>query len=181
MSSRLFANTVTQSKLVMGFRSTCAYPSKDIDAMKFMTMLFGGTPSSLLFKNVREKLSLCYYCAARYDRQKGIMFVDSGLEEKNSQLAKEEILRQLDRIKNGDFTDDDINETRLAMLTGMKMINDSQWSMQSWYINQLLDNEFVSPEQAAEKIESVTREDIIKAANMVKLDTIYLLAGQEDA
>ena len=171
---------VTQSKLVMGFRSTCAYPSKDVDAMKFMSMLFGGTPSSLLFKNVREKLSLCYYCAARYDRQKGIVLVDSGLEEKNSQLAKEEILRQLDRIKNGDFTDDDIQETRLAILTGMKMINDSQWSMQSWYINQLLDNKLVSPEESAKKIEAVTREDIIRAANMVKLDTIYLLAGQED-
>ena len=81
---------VAQSKLVMGFRTQIAAPQKEMSAVRLMTAMFGGTPHSKLFLNVREKLSLCYYCTARYNRHKGILLVESGVETKNIEAAKKE-------------------------------------------------------------------------------------------
>ena len=72
-------------------------------AARLMTAMFGGTPHSKLFLNVREKMSLCYYCAARYNSNKGIMTVESGVETQNIEAAKNEILNQLEEMKRGNF------------------------------------------------------------------------------
>ena len=74
---------VAQCKLVMGFRTDAAQRDPEVMAARVAIALFGATPQSKLFLNVREKLSLCYYCAAKYDRIKGIMLVQSGVEQKN--------------------------------------------------------------------------------------------------
>lgn len=171
--------TVTQTKLVMAFRTPIAEP-QNTAAMYLASALFGGTPSSLLFKNVREKLSLCYYCSSRYNRQKGTVMVDSGLEHQNIDKAKEEILRQLDCIKNGDFTDDELEETRMAVMSMMDMVGDSLGSIQSWYINQLVNSEMKTPEQMKQDIAAVTKQQVIEAANTLTLDTIYMLTGEDE-
>lgn len=75
---------VRGSKLVLGFRAGTAEPDGDVAAARLMNALLGGTPHSLLFRNVREKLSLCYYCASSYDRLKGILLVDSGVDGQNA-------------------------------------------------------------------------------------------------
>ena len=82
---------VAQGKLVMGFRTGTATPDEEVPATRLMAALFGGTPNSKLFLNVREKQSLCYYCSASYNSMKGIMLVQSGVEVKNMERAKEEI------------------------------------------------------------------------------------------
>lgn len=79
---------IAQGKLVMGFRTGETTSPDEVDAMKMMVALYGGTPFSRLFQNVREKLSLCYYCAARYDKASGMMMVDSGVETGNEQKAQ---------------------------------------------------------------------------------------------
>ncbi|MFI3207453.1 MAG: insulinase family protein, partial [Clostridia bacterium] len=78
---------LSQSKLVLGFKFDC----EDIDqnVLKLLSMVLGGSPSSKFFLNVREKLSLCYYCAAGPDTQKNAFFVDSGVETVNIEKAKE--------------------------------------------------------------------------------------------
>ena len=75
---------------MLGFRAGTAEPDGDVAAARLMNALLGGTPHSLLFRNVREKLSLCYYCASSYDRLKGILLVDSGVDGQNAGRAKEE-------------------------------------------------------------------------------------------
>jgi len=83
---------VSQSKLVMGLRTGEGSSMEHANARRVFAALFGGTPFSKLFMNVREKLSLCYYCAARYDNATGILMVDSGVEAANKQKALEEIM-----------------------------------------------------------------------------------------
>ena len=90
---------VSQGKMVMGFRIGVKVGDKDTVAAKVMTDVFGGGPYSRLFTNVREKLSLCYYCTARYIRQKGIILVDSGIEEANAAKGETEIIKQLNNEK----------------------------------------------------------------------------------
>lgn len=169
---------VSQCKLVMGFRAGVATPDNEVAAMRVMTALFGGTPHSKLFLNVREKMGLCYYCSAKYDRFKGIIFVESGVEKSNVNKAKEEILNQLKSIKNGDFNESEIFATKLALSNNFRTLSDHIVGLESYYISQVFDKEILTPEQQAEKINNVTKEDIINVSNKITLDTVYLLENK---
>lgn len=168
---------IAQSKMVLGFRTGVAEPQNTM-AMRLAVAVLGGTPSSKLFMNVREKLSLCYYCAARYDRQKGIMFIDCGIEKANIEKTKEEILNQLNILKNGDITDFEIDSAKMSMANSFKTMADTLSGSEGWYITQMLDKELMSPKQAVEKLNAVTKEDIIDAAKTIELDTVYILTSK---
>lgn len=168
---------VAQSKMVMAFKSDCT----DEPAMKLMNSVFGGTPFSKLFLNVREKLSLCYYCSSGYNNKKGVLIVDSGVEHSNISKAEAEILNQLKAVQNGDFTDEDVNNSRLSIINGLRGVNDGAGSIAEWYFKQSYSGTSYSPEDEIDRINAVTREDIIKAANSLKLDTVYVLTGKESA
>jgi predicted Zn-dependent peptidase len=172
---------VAQSKLVLGFRTATAISDAEMPAVKLMTAIFGGTPNSKLFLNVREKLSLCYYCSAQYISMKGIMLVQSGVETKNIERAKQEILIQLDEIKKGNFDDDEINAAKLSMCNSYRSICDSLGGMEAWYLSQTFINQIKRPEESAAIIMAVTRQEIIDAANNVTLDTVYRLLGSGEA
>lgn len=170
---------VSQSKLVMGFRTGKITSRREFGATRMMVALFGGTPNSRLFTYVREKLSLCYYCAARYDRLTGLMFVDSGVEKKNKQKAYDEILKQLDVLREGGFDDEEIEASRLIMQNSLKSVGDSLGAIEEWYLTQIMSGECFSPSDETELLEEITREDIIAAARRVTLDTVYFLTGKE--
>ncbi|WP_457942147.1 EF-P 5-aminopentanol modification-associated protein YfmF [Caproiciproducens sp. LBM24188] len=168
---------VAQSKLVMGFRTAVSLRDKRYPVVRLMTALYGGTPSSKLFLNVREKLSLCYYCSAQYNSMKGIMLVQSGVETKNVDHAKQEILAQLEEIKKGNFDDNELNAAKLALCNGYRTVGDSLGAMEAWYLSQTFAEEIKTPEEAAEDIQWITKEEIMEAANQVTLDTVYRLVG----
>lgn len=167
---------IAQSKMVLGFRTGAAEPENTM-AMRLAAAILGGTPSSKLFINVREKLSLCYYCAARYDRQKGVVFIDSGVEKANIEKTKEEILNQLNILKSGDITEFEIDSAKMSMANSFNTMADTLSGSESWYITQMLDKELMSPKQAVEKLNAVTKEEIIDAAKTIELDTVYILTS----
>jgi len=167
---------LAQSKLVMAFRA--GVTPEDSAATKVMCVLFGGSPSSKLFLNVREKMSLCYYCSSRYSEVKGSIFVESGVETANIDRAKEAIIQQLEDIKAGDFSEDDLQFAKLAMANSYKSVGDSLYSLESWYIGQLFAIETTDPETMADIVSEVSRIDVINAARKVTLDTVYVLKGE---
>lgn len=171
---------VNQCKLVMGLRTEIAKPDNNVEAVKVMNALLGGTTQSKLFMNVREKLSLCYYCASRYNAQKGIIFIESGVEKKNIDKAKTEILEQLKEIKLGNFSNDDLSETKLFITQSIEKVKDGLESLDMWYTEKAFDKIKDTPDDAIEKINKVTREQVIEAANKVTLDTVYILSGKEE-
>lgn len=170
---------VAQSKLVMGFRTGIAIPDSRLSAAKLMCTIFGGTPHSKLFLNVREKLSLCYYCSSQLNSMKGIMLVQSGVETKNIERAKEEILAQLQQMKDGDFSEDDIIAAKKSLCNSYKTLADSLGGLESWYLSQTFASTVRSPEESAAEINAVTKEEIVEAARLVSLDTVYSLIGKE--
>ena len=173
---------VAQGKLVMGFRTGTATPDEEVPATRLMAALFGGTPNSKLFLNVREKLSLCYYCSASYNSMKGIMLVQSGVEVKNMERAKEEILRQLDELKQGNFDESEVEAAKMSLCNSYRTLSDSLGGLENWYLSQTFASHSQQPEEAAAQINAVTRQEIIDAANRVTLDTVYCLVGNgEDA
>ena len=173
---------VAQGKLVMGFRTGTATPDEEVPATRLMAALFGGTPNSKLFLNVREKLSLCYYCSASYNSMKGIMLLQSGVEVKNMERAKEEILRQLDEVKQGNFDESEVEAAKMSLCNSYRTLSDSLGGLENWYLSQTFASHSQQPEEAAAQINAVTRQEIIDAANRVTLDTVYCLVGNgEDA
>lgn len=112
---------VSQSKMVLGFSTGIPCDSEQLYALRLMVVVLGGTPMSKLFANVREKLSLCYYCAARMDRTKGIVKIDSGVENENIEKAKTEILRQIEEMQNGNITEEELNYAKLSMINSYRL------------------------------------------------------------
>ena len=164
---------ITQGKMVMGFCTDITGTDRETAYLAVFADLFGGGPYSKLFVNVREKMSLCYYCAARANRTKGYMLVDCGIETQNAQKAEEEILNQLERLKSGDFTDEELNSSKRSIKDSLICINDSQAAIDSWYSSKTAEADLITPEEYNEFISGVTREDIIKAAKSYSLDTVY--------
>ncbi len=173
---------VNQGKLVMGLRAGMQNKDDCYPAEVIMTDLFGGNVYSKLFLNVREKLSLCYYCWARFISRKGIVLVDCGIDTCNEKKATAEILAQLDDMRNGNFTDEDIAASKMGMRERWMSSVDSPTGICSWYNSMVLDKELRSPEELVLQIENVTREEICAAAKRMSLETVYMLSAlQEDA
>lgn len=171
---------VMQSKLVMGFSCKISAPDERADNAKLMTLVLGGTPSSKLFTNVREKESLCYYCAANYNRQKGLIIIDSGVEKQNIEKAKKEILNQIEQMKLGNISDFEINAAKLAIADSAGMVTDSVSGIERFYSSQVFEKEILSPKQTADKINAVTKQQIIEAANCIELAAIYVLTDDKE-
>lgn len=170
---------IAQGKLVMGFRMGAPETEREKDAARLMAILYGATPFSKLFLNVREKMSLCYYASAHFERRSGIMLVDSGIEFKNYDAARSEIIRQLDLMKEGDFTDEELSETKLIIKSSLGSVDDSLSAMESWYMNGILDGVILTPEEDIENIYEITREEIVEAAGKAKLAACFFLKGAE--
>ncbi|MBR7133489.1 MAG: insulinase family protein [Clostridia bacterium] len=170
---------VSQGKLVMGF--SCDMCGNDDETLPLMVMsdIFGGGPYSRLFANVREKLSLCYYCSSSVIRQKGLLTVESGVETANAEKAKEEILNQLEAVKKGEFTDFEFDSSIKSIRDSLCGYSDSQTSLDTWYTLKVNNTELYSPTDIAERIEKITREDVTAAAKGVKLNTVYKLLPKE--
>ncbi len=168
---------VAQCKMVLAFKSNCTNRC----ALILMNAIFGATPFSKLFLNVREKMSLCYYCSSNYNDMKGVMTVDSGVEKANIEKAKAEIIRQFELMQKGEFDEKEINEARLAVINGLRGVNDSATTLVSWYMSQIFLGTERSPEDEIELLEKVTKEDIVETAKSFRLDTVYVLKGKESA
>ena len=169
---------LSQSKLVMGFRTDCAEPDPEVNAERVMCAILGGTASSKLFCNVREKQSLCYYCASRYDRQKGIMIVDSGVEGENIEKAEKGILKEIEDMQNGNITDFELESAKMAIVNSFSSTNDTVGGIDAWYTNQLFDKSFKSIEEVSKMINAVTRDEVVAAAKKLTLDTVYVLKNK---
>ena len=171
---------VNQSKLMLGFRTGCAEPEKEAEATKLMSAVLGGTAHSKLFNNVREKQSLCYYCAAGFDPLKGVMTVESGVEKANIEKTKNAILKEIEDMKNGVITDEEIENTKRSIANSYLTSVDSSAGTLSWYLSQILKGKSLSPQEQADVICAVTKEEIVAAANRLSLDTVYTLTSEDE-
>ena len=168
---------VTQGKLSMGFR--CG--TDDVPAMLLANLLFGGTSNSKLFLNVREKLSLCYYASSNYVRSKGILTVSSGIESADYQRALDEILHQLQEVRDGHWEPWELEGARSTMRSALASLPDSQGALENYCLGQAATGQSEDPETMQRLLDQVTPERIRAAAQSVTLDTVYFLHGKEDA
>lgn len=174
---------ITQGKMVLGMRTGEVETLEQVAAMRVFSAVYGGTPFSKLFLNVREKLSLCYYCASRFDSATRLLTVDSGVEIPNKEKAQAEILAQLNAIQEGGVSADELRDTKLLLKNAITSTTDSLSGLEGWYLAQVLRGQQMTPEEDAKLLDSVTIEQVVQAAQGITLDTVYFLTGnqKEDA
>ncbi len=173
------AMDVKQGKLVLALHTDVDGTIEERTASRVAIALLGGTATSLLHMNVREKLSLCYYCAARLDTATGIVLIDSGVEAENCDKTKDACLEQIEKMKKGDFDENTLLETQLFFKTAYRATSDSLGALENWYLTRTLLGNEESMEESMEQCQNVTKEQIIAAANKLKLDTVYRLVPNE--
>jgi predicted Zn-dependent peptidase len=172
---------VNQGKLVMGFRTAYHYQENEYHLVQLFNEVFGGSPTAKLFLNVREKMSLCYYCRSAVSQKTGTMFVSSGIEAKNKEIAKEAILDQLKMIQRGEVTDEELVSAKKSMKNSFLTVYDSAAAMETMVFFRGLCGIKTTPILEIEKVEKATIEDVMRVANKITLDTVYFLKGEDQA
>ena len=170
---------VTQGKLVIGL--DIDYYKKDSRyAMCIYNVILGESATSKMFQNVREKAGLAYSAESTYVRQKNNIFIRAGIEIKNYSKALEIIKEQLEDMKNGKFSDEEIDNAKKYMTSGIKTVQDEQDSEITYYMGQELSKTLLTFEEYMDKINSVTREEILEIAKNIHINTIYFLMNENN-
>ena len=170
---------ITQGKLVMGLDILLNKPDMQYAGIVYNSILGDGA-SSFLFQNVREKAGLAYTAKSQFNRMKNNIFIRCGIEIKNYDKAVSIIKEQLENIKNGKFSDEDLKNAKTYIISGIKGIETEQDTEIVFYIGQEISRIRNTIEEYIKKIEAVRREDIIEIAESIQLNTIYFLTGEEN-
>ncbi len=171
---------VTQGKLALGWRTGgITIHSGEYPALLVLNAVYGGTTTSKLFMNVRERLSLCYFASSMLDKQKGLMLVSSGIEFDKVDQARQEILSQFQACVQGDFTDQELEAARRAVVSGLTACEDSQGLLEFYWQAQAAALLCQKPDELAQSVEQVTKEQVVEAARKMELDAVYFLKGKE--
>lgn len=167
--------SLEQAKLNIGFRADLK-SSEERMALNVANQMFGGGATSYLFKNIREKESLAYQIHSQTDIKNGFLFVLAGISPDQAEKAKNAVLHELERIKDGDFTEEFLSETKHLMQVNRNEIVDKPKGLIALVYNQYLND---STEGDWEKsLNEVDHELIVKVANQIHLDTVYTLTGK---
>lgn len=171
---------VVQGKLAMGLRTGgITAGSRDYPALLLCNAVFGGTTTSKLFLNVREKLSLCYYADSGLHKFKGLMLVSSGIEFDQRQRAEDEIMAQLEACRRGELEPWEMDGARRSTVSALRTVPDNQGRQEDWWLGQAVAGLDQAPEALAQALEGVTVDQVAQAARTLSLDTVYFLRGRE--
>ena len=170
---------VTQGKLCMGFRTGRTIEDGDYHIMQLFSELYGGSPTSKLFINVREKKSLCYYCRSMITQKSGLMYVSAGIEPSNKEIAEKAILEQLEQVKKCKISDEELESAKKSLKNSYMQIYDNPGAMELWTLFRELSSNYDIPADEAKRVENTTKEEIAQFAKGITLDTVYFLKGEE--
>lgn len=172
---------IEQAKVNLGFRVQYSEPG-DVIALNVFNQLFGGSAASLLFTNIREKMSLAYSIHSQVDVKNGYMFVLAGVDNGNIQVFEDAVKRELKRVTDGDFEASFVEEIKRNMLSSRKESMDKPRGLISLNYNTLLKEQSVTApvKSWTEQLEAITKEDVIRIAEKIKLDTVFTLKGGMD-
>lgn len=165
---------IAQGKLILGLDILNEEDNDKYIALMYNAIL-GGTPNSKLFQNVREKNSLAYTASSSYIRQKANIFIKCGIEIENFEKAVNIIKEQLEDIKKGDFTEENIEDAKTNIISTIKFIPDEQDTELMYYFSQELSGYQMNYDEYIEKVKQISRDDIIQLAKKVQINTIYFL------
>lgn len=165
---------VAQGKLVIGLDVMSNVEGSRF-AVSLYNVILGGSPNSKLFQNVREAESLAYTVGSVYLRTKNNIMIRAGIEIDSYDKVVELIKKQIEDVKNGDITDEDIEIAKKYINFGIQSITEEQETGITYYLGEELSGFCLSPEEYSQKINNVTRNDIVNVAQNIQINTVYFL------
>ena len=168
---------VTQGKLVMGLSVNSENEEEKYVALVYNNIL-GGSANSKIFQNVREKANLAYAASSSYFRYKDNIFINCGIEIANYEKAVQLIKTQIEDMKKGNFTEEELENAKKSIIAIIHTIDDEQDTGITYYFGQELSNNKNSIEAYIKKIENVKKENVIKIANQVQISITYFLKNE---
>jgi predicted Zn-dependent peptidase len=172
---------ITQANLVMGFRTASTIYDPSWRAMSLYNAVLGGSLTSKLFCVLREKMSLCYSISSTPDALKGIMTIYAGIAPEKREVAISEALNQMEEIRKGNVTAEELENARGALIHSLRGLQDNPAVIADWYLPRILTGNFQTPEEIIAELQALTLEDVVKVSENITLDTIYTLTGKEEA
>lgn len=171
---------MSQSKLSIGYRTAVSLSHKDWIKFLVFDEIFAASPTSKLFSNVREKMSLCYYCSPVPQSLKGILIIAAGIDEKDKDAVLKAVSDQLEDMKNGIFTQEDLSSAKRNIKSGFRSVTDTVRGLNRFYFSRFIAGVDTSPQESEKQVDEITAEDVISCAKNITEDTVYFLKGGRD-
>lgn len=168
---------IAQGRLAMGFTTPIRMGSGDFAAMQVANMVFGGGATSKLFMRLREKMSLCYEIGSAYYGAKGILTVSAGIDSREEDRVRREVLARLEDCRRGDISDMELESGKKAICSSLRATHDSPSAIENYYATAALSGLGMTPEEYIRAVEAVTREQAAEAAGTLALHTVFSLKG----
>lgn len=164
---------VTQGKLVIGLNT----PNNKQEVIALYNTILGKGANSKLFLNVREKEGLAYSAGSTYLKRNNAIIISTGIEVSKYNKAVEVIKNQLKDMEDGNITEKEMKDAKQFINAGLNLINESSENMIEYRFDKDLYNEEIDIEKYRKEIEEIKKEDIVKVAKQIKIDTIYFLGN----
>ncbi|OZM58632.1 peptidase M16 [Lottiidibacillus patelloidae] len=169
---------INQGKLHIGYRTNVTFKDEDYYPLQVFNGIYGGFSHSKLFINVREKASLAYYAASRVESHKGLLLVIAGIEFSNYDQALSIIKEQMQAMKSGNFSEEELLQTKSVIRNQILETLDNARGVVEILYHNVIANTDLSIDDMLSGIEKVTKEEVIEVANKIQLDTVYFLRGE---
>ena len=97
------------------------------------------------------------------------MAVNSGVEHADAARAEKAILKELDDLRSGPITAEELEDCRRSLLSGMAGIGDTRGGPVQ------------TPDDARAALQAVTEEDVRTVLRQLTLSVSYLLTREEES
>lgn len=166
---------VEQGHLVMGARTGITWADESVFAIVFANGILGGFPHSKLFRNVREREGLAYGVGSSTDNAKGLLFLSAGIDPAKYEPAVRVIKEQIDALKQGDISAEEMDKTRASLVNRIRSREDSPSSKIAWFHELNTFGRRMTAKESVARYEGITKDDVVASARRVNLDTVYFL------
>ena len=170
---------VHQSIIELAYHFPIQYGESEHLPLVVLNALLGGFAHSKLFVNLREREGLAYTISSNFDIFSGMMRIYAGIDRSNRTRTVALINRQILDLKRGNFSEEELNQTKKMLRNSVLLAQDRQNTiLERAYMASVLGNKFLSLEAWLKALEQVRKDDIIKAAGLLKLQAIYFMEGK---
>lgn len=170
---------VNQGKLNLGLRTRITHADPDYPALVVYNGILGGFPHSKLFINVREKASLAYYASSRLESYKGLLYIQSGIQIENYEKALSIMKQQIEEMKKGNISDTELSFTINGLINSFRTLQDSPESLIDVHTGGQVSGVYRSIEELIDLTKKVGKQDVVRVAQLIQLDTVYFLRDKE--
>lgn len=171
---------VEQDKYAMILTAGRLLTDYEQSVFRLANAIFGASPTSRLFMNVREKKSLCYYCASRPGFITGALTIDSGVEYEDVTALREAVLNELEDMANGNISDEEQQTAKLMLTNVLTSLHDTIEGIAGWYLNSIYRlGRTVTPDEEIETIYNISKDDISSLMKLFKVSVSVLLHGED--